>query len=84
MTIKRMMLFQGGALFIAAALGQCNGNNSAVDGGVVDLATPAPDLSTVVPQLALTSVTPRSAVNTGGVQVTLTGTNFLGARFYND
>ncbi len=71
-------LIQGGALILAAALGQCNGGNtSGVDGGTADLAEPTPDLSTVIPQLALTAVTPRAAVNTGGTQVTLTGTNFL-------
>lgn len=71
MTITQRILFGGGAFLLAVALGQCNSAPPATpDLGAADLAAP-PGAPT------LTAISPSNAINTGGVSVTLTGTNFL-------
>lgn len=71
MTITSRILFGGGAMILAAVLGQCG---SPPPAAVVDLGA-LPDLTqSLAPTLI--GVTPSNAPNSGGTQVTLTGTNF--------
>lgn len=71
MTTAQRMLCAGGALLLVASLVRCD--NGGTTGGNDDMATPA-DMSTPGPTLTL--VSPTTAVNTGGTQITITGTNF--------
>ena len=70
----------GGALILLRRFGQCNGGNTSGLMAAIHCGSgrATPDLEHGHPgQPALTAVTPRAAVNTGGTQVTLTRTNFL-------
>jgi hypothetical protein len=76
LTVKRLLLI-GSACLVTAAIAQCGGDStSTLDMKTTPMdMTVAPDMTTV-PAPSITSITPATASNAGGGQLTIAGSGF--------